>query len=82
MNSLIANGCRIEGTVVNSILFRGVHVHKGATVSNSIIMQNGIIGLNSFVQHSILDKDVRVEHDRDIRGASTSPFIAGKRKII
>lgn len=81
-NSLIANGCRIEGTVVNSILFRGVHVQKGAIVSNSIIMQNGIIGQNSFVQHSILDKDVRVEHERDIRGAATSPFIAGKRKTI
>ncbi|WP_424766203.1 glucose-1-phosphate adenylyltransferase subunit GlgD [Paenibacillus sp. sgz302251] len=82
INSLIANGCRIEGTVVNSILFRGVHVQKGAVVSNSIIMQNGIIGENSFVQHSILDKDVRIEADRDIRGADTSPFLAGKRKII
>ncbi|CAM3961595.1 glucose-1-phosphate adenylyltransferase subunit GlgD [Paenibacillus alkaliterrae] len=81
-NSLIANGCRIEGTVVNSILFRGVHVQKGAIVSNSIIMQNGMVGENSFVQHSILDKDVRVEAYRDIRGADSSPFLAGKRKII
>lgn len=81
-NSLIANGCRVEGTVVNSILFRGVHVAKGAIVSNSIIMQNGIIGENSYVQHSILDKDVRVEEDRDIRGANSAPFLAGKRKII
>ena len=46
-NSLIANGCRIEGTVINSILFRGVHVQKGAVVSNSIVMQNGLIGENS-----------------------------------
>ncbi|WP_028610401.1 glucose-1-phosphate adenylyltransferase subunit GlgD [Paenibacillus harenae] len=82
VNSLIANGCRIEGTVINSILFRGVHIQKGAVVSNSIIMQNGIIGLNSIVQHSILDKDVRVEGNRDIRGADSSPFLAGKRKII
>ncbi|NIK77425.1 glucose-1-phosphate adenylyltransferase [Paenibacillus castaneae] len=81
-NSLIANGCRVEGTVVNSILFRGVHVGKGAVVSNSIIMQNGIVGENSFVQYSILDKDVRVDEDRDIRGADSAPFLAGKRKII
>lgn len=81
-NSLIANGCRIEGTVINSILFRGVHVQKGAIVSNSIVMQNGVIGENSFLQHSILDKDVRVEADRDIRGAASAPFLAGKRKII
>ncbi|WP_337101641.1 glucose-1-phosphate adenylyltransferase subunit GlgD [Paenibacillus sp. YIM B09110] len=81
-NSLVANGCRIEGTVTGSILFRGVHVRKGAVVTNSIIMQNGIIGENSFISHSILDKDVEVESARDIRGVESSPFLAGKRKII
>lgn len=80
--SLIANGCRVEGTVENSILFRGVHVQKGAIVKNSIIMQNGIIGEDSFVQYSILDKDVQVDADRDIRGAESAPFLAGKRKVI
>lgn len=81
-NSLVANGCRIEGTVTGSILFRGVHVRKGAVISNSIVMQNGIIGENSFISHSILDKDVEVESSRDIRGVESSPFLAGKRKII
>ncbi|MGO4372192.1 glucose-1-phosphate adenylyltransferase subunit GlgD [Paenibacillus sp. MCAF20] len=81
-NSLVANGCRIEGTVTGSILFRGVHIRKGAVVKNSIIMQNGIIGENSFISHSILDKDVEVESARDIRGVESSPFLAGKRKII
>ncbi|KQO17621.1 glucose-1-phosphate adenylyltransferase subunit GlgD [Paenibacillus sp. Leaf72] len=81
-NSLIANGCRIEGTVENSILFRGVHIGKGAVIRNSIIMQNGIIGENSLIQHSILDKDVRVDCNRDIRGAEKLPFLAGKRKTI
>lgn len=81
-NSLVANGCRIEGTVINSILFRGVHVEKGAIVKDSIIMQNGQIGENSLVFNSILDKDVVVEDDRDIRGAGGSPFLAGKKKII
>lgn len=81
-NSLVANGCRIEGTVMNSILFRGVHVEKGAVVKDSIIMQNGQVGVNSIVQYSILDKDVRVENDRDIRGVESSPFLAGKKKII
>ncbi|WP_168119278.1 glucose-1-phosphate adenylyltransferase subunit GlgD [Paenibacillus sp. HB172176] len=81
-NSLIANGCRIEGTVTNSILFRGVHVEPGAVVQDSIIMQNGRIGAGSHVQFSILDKDVLVEAERDIRGAATSPFLAGKRKVI
>ncbi|RIX54152.1 glucose-1-phosphate adenylyltransferase subunit GlgD [Paenibacillus nanensis] len=81
-NSLIANGCRIEGTVINSILFRGVHIEKGAIVKDSIIMQNGQVGESSFIYNSILDKDVQVENGRDIRGAGGTPFLVGKKKII
>ena len=81
-NSLVANGCRIEGTVENSILFRGVQVGKGAVIKNSIVMQNGVVGENSIVQYSILDKDVRIESERDIRGVERSPFLAAKRKMI
>lgn len=80
--SMIANGCIIEGTVINSILFRGVHVAKGAVVRNSIVMQNGTIGENSTLEHVILDKDVRIEAGSEIRGASSLPYIAGKRKVI
>lgn len=47
-NSLIANGCRIEGTVENSILFRGVKVEKGAHVKDSIIMQKSVVGRGAF----------------------------------
>lgn len=81
-NSLIANGCVIEGTVINSILFRGVKVSKGAVIRNSIIMQNGEIGENSAVDHVILDKEVRIAAERDIRGVIDSPFVAIKRKVI
>lgn len=81
-NSIIANGCVIEGTVENSILFRGVHIAPGAVVRNSIIMQNCTIGPNSTLDNAILDKDVRIDADREVRGASTLPFIAGKRKVI
>lgn len=81
-NSLIANGCRIEGTVLNSILFRGVHIEKGAMIKDSIIMQNGRVGKNSFVYNCILDKDVQVEENRDLRGTESTPFLAGKKRVI
>jgi len=81
-HSLIANGCVIEGTVVNSILFRGVHVGKGAVIRNSIIMQNGVIGLGSQLDCTILDKDVQIGEGRKICGAGASPFLAVKRKVI
>lgn len=81
-NSLIANGTIIEGTVVNSIIFRGVHIEKGAVVRNSIVMQNGVIGENCALDRVILDKDVRIEPFRELRGAENVPFLAGKRKVI
>ncbi|MBQ9114957.1 MAG: glucose-1-phosphate adenylyltransferase subunit GlgD, partial [Clostridia bacterium] len=37
--SLIADGCVINGTVENSILFRDVRIEEGAVVKNSIIME-------------------------------------------
>jgi len=80
--SIIANGCMIEGKVHNSILFRGVHVHKGAVVEDSIIMQNGVILPNSIVSCSIFDKDVVIEENREVKGVRSGPYVAAKRNVI
>lgn len=45
-NSLIYNGCVVEGEVRNSIIFPGVHVQKGAVVESSVIFFNNEIGQN------------------------------------
>ncbi|MDF2669154.1 MAG: glgD [Paenibacillus sp.] len=81
-NSLIANGCHVEGSVENSILFRGVKVRKGASVKNCIVMQNCEIGEFVSLENAILDKDVIVGRGRELLGASTAPFIAAKKRII
>jgi len=81
-NSLIANGCDIEGEVTGSILFRGVKVAEGAVVRNSIVMQNGIIGENGVLENCILDKEVEIRPQVQLRGSSEVPFIALKRKVI
>lgn len=82
VHSLIANGCDIEGTVENSILFRGVKIHKGAVVRNSIVMQNGIVGQNGTLENCILDKEVEIRPLQHLRGAEDLPFLAVKRKVI
>lgn len=43
-NSHLYNGCKVEGTVVNSILFPGVHVKKDAVVENSVLFFKNIVG--------------------------------------
>jgi glucose-1-phosphate adenylyltransferase len=81
-HSLIANGCDIEGTVYNSILFRGVKVGKGAVVRNSIVMQNGVIGEGGSLENCILDKEVEIRALQQLKGSAEMPFIALKRKVI
>ena len=58
--SLLANGCSVQGQVVNSILFPGVVVERGAQVRDSIVMHDTVIGAGAVVDRAILDKEVRV----------------------
>lgn len=77
-NSLIADGCVIEGTVENCILFRGVKVRKGTRVSNSILMQDTLVGENVRLNCVITDKNVVVKDDRELCGHETMPFYIPK----
>ena len=81
-NSLIADGCIIEGTVENSILFRGVKVEKGAEIKNSIIMQEGIIGQKSDISYVITDKKVQISNHRMLTGSQNYPLYIGKGAVI
>ena len=60
LNSLVCNGCKIEGRVENSVLSPGVTVRKGATVKNSIIFNNTYIDENSHLDTVIIDKKVYI----------------------
>ncbi len=82
INCLIANGCKIEGTVENSILFRGVRVGKGAKISNSIIMQGSNIGEFATLNYVITDKDVTINNQRILMGYETNPVYIKKSSII
>ncbi len=77
-NSLIANGCRIEGTVENSILGRGVYVAKGAVVRNSLLMQGVTVAEGSTVDCAIIDKGSYVSPNRNLSGAPTYPIVIEK----
>ena len=81
-NSIISDGCRIEGTVINSILSRGVIIGKGAVVRNSIILQNTEIMRNVTLNNVILDKDVIVRENRQLVGHETYPVVIEKKSII
>lgn len=81
-NSLVADGCIIEGEVENSILFRGVKVGKGAKIKDSIIMQDSDIGENASVECVIVDKDVSVRTGRNLMGYNTYPVYITKGSTV
>ena len=81
-NSIVADGCIINGTVENSIIFRGVQIEKGATVKNSIVMQNTTVGVNANLQYAVLDKSVTVRRDKTLIGQDTYPIVVGKNVVI
>ncbi len=59
-DSLLSNGCVIEGTVVNSVLSPGVCVERGAVVSDSVIMNDTIIRAGAVVDRCVLDKEIEI----------------------
>ena len=67
-NSTIADGCIIEGTVENSVIFRGVTVKKGACVRNCVLMQDTTIEEDVNLEYVVTDKNVTVTKGNKIRG--------------
>lgn len=81
-NSMIADGCIIEGEVENSIIFRNVKIGRGAVVKNSIVMQSSVIGENSTVNCIITDKNVVIRDRKVLSGSENHPFYIGKNIMV
>lgn len=81
-NSLVADGCIIEGEVTNSILFRGVKVGKGAVIKNSIVFQDSVISAGSKINCVIADKQVKILEERELSGHETHPYFIAKNSVI
>jgi glucose-1-phosphate adenylyltransferase len=58
--SLVANGCRVAGKVIRSVLFPGVVVAPGATITDSIVMNDTLVLRNAALDRAIVDKEVVV----------------------
>lgn len=81
-NAFIADGCKIEGTVKNSVLFRGVRVAKGAVVENSILMQDSEVMDNCLAENVIFDKGVILRSGKKLVGQDTYPMVIGKDIVV
>lgn len=77
-NNFISDGCVIEGTVINSVLSRGVKVRKGAVVRNSIIMQNSVIEPGVELDYVVFDKEAHITRGRKLLGQESYPLAIAK----
>jgi glucose-1-phosphate adenylyltransferase len=94
-NSLLSNGCVINGTVINSVLSPGVRVERGAVVRDSVIMSDTTIRADALIDRCVLDKEIVVgagaqvgvgddhtPNQREPNNINTGITIVGKRAQI
>ncbi len=81
-NSLIADGCVIEGEVENSIIFRGVVVEKGARIRNCVLMQGTTVHAGADLACAIADKNVKIGAGHRLIGNAAFPIAIGKNSIV
>ena len=82
VNTMAADGCVIEGTVENCVLFRGVKIGKGAVVKNCVLMQDTVIGAGASAEYIITDKDAVISDGKSVKGSDSYPFYISKGQVI
>ncbi len=81
-NCLIANGCVVQGELENCILGRGVKIKKGAKIKNSVILPGAIIGEDSNLEYTVVDKSAQVKCVKDIVGDQDHILYIKRRDIV
>ena len=81
-NSIIAQGCVIDGEVENCVISKGVYVGKGAKLSNCIIMQDTKVGNDTNLNYVIIDKDVEIKDGRSLMGFDSYPIYIAKKSVV
>ncbi len=81
-NSIIADGCVLEGNVNGSVVSRGVRLGVGASVKNCIIMQGALIGENCVLENVIIDKNAIISNNTVLKGTKTNSLFVLKNQVL
>ncbi len=81
-NCTVADGCVLEGSVRNSVLFRQVSVGAGAEIEDCVVMNDTVVGENCYLKCVILDKDVVVRPGSKLIGTPANPVILKRGEIV
>ncbi|MEA4929574.1 MAG: glucose-1-phosphate adenylyltransferase subunit GlgD [Candidatus Limiplasma sp.] len=78
IHSIVADGCIVDGTVENSVLFRGVKIAKDAKIKNCVIMQDSVIEEGVELENCILDKQAVIKRNGKLIGPNGYPIVISK----
>ena len=81
-NSVVSNGCQVEGTIENSILGRGCIIHKGAVIKNSVVLAVAEIGEGVHVENQVVDKLAKILHVKEVVSDPALPGYIKRGDII
>ena len=81
-NSLVADGCQIDGTVINSTICRNVKVAAGAIIKNSVLQDDTIVEKNASLDCIITDNSVVISENRNMMGYRTYPVYIERGRVI
>ena len=81
-NSLIADGCQIDGTVINSIICRNVRIGPGAVVKNCILQDDTLVEKKATLECIVADRSVIISENRGMVGYRTYPIYIEMNRVI
>jgi glucose-1-phosphate adenylyltransferase len=81
-NSIIAEGCQIDGEVADCVICRNVRIREGAVVKNCILQEGAVVEKNAKLGYIIADRGVFISENRTMTGYSTYPIYIENSRII
>jgi len=81
-NSIISDGCQIDGTVINSTICRNVKVATGAVIKNCVLQDDTIVEKNASLDCIITDNSVIISENRNMMGYRTYPVHIERGRVI
>ncbi len=79
-NSIVSEGCNIDGKITNSVIYHGATVEQGAEIKDSIIMPGTKVGANSRICHAIVGWNATIGENCVIGAPQKAP-VGGEWKI-
>lgn len=81
-NSMVANGCLIEGAVENSVIGRGVEIREGALVKNCVVLGHSVIDKDVHIENQVIDKWAQIRHVKELIADPEKPGYVNRDDIL